>query len=376
MLKQATWTNLLLLFALSTTNALAQSGQKYTETPEVMRIVEKFNDRLRHYHGFEFEYEVSFFAEGTVEGEYETNSGQSINRVRFADPIDEGSLQPRVFWEKTIENPGEPLHQGDRITSQWIAFDGRQTRKFDQAMFTAPKSDIDNFGLIRPGPSLGLIRESEDCFLAFISNDIYHSMTYMRNFDPNDLLGRFRVSFDGTRDQAGQECRVVNFEPLPDLGYGSPHASLLAVDDVPMVLRSENGTYGTVSDWGSFEEVTKVGEFDGIRYPAEGKCVTSLGNSILKGQFKVLNVRRLSQSEIENWFPEWPPGTSVVDKGTGTVTRIPYTAEQQDIIRRFMLKRNTLSAIGWGSVTMMTFNLIAVSIIGYFVYRKVRTAFS
>jgi len=373
---QALRASILSIVVISTTELPAESTQSYTESPEVMQIVENFNDRLRHYHGLEFEYEVSFHAEGNVGGEYKTNSGHSINRVRFADPIQKGSLQPRVYWEKNIEAPGEPLFEQDRVTSQWIAFNGNETRQFKQAFLIKPTRFIESEGLIRPGPGLGLIRESEDCFLAFISNDIYHSMTYMRNFDPKDLLGEFKVSVLGNEQHIGEDCIRVRFDPVPDLPYGTTHESLLTVKGAPMVLHSEVGAYGEIGDSGFLEQVTKVGSIEGIKFPAEGTYINSFSDSILKGEFKVLNVRRLSESEIQNWFPEWPSGTSVVDEGAGTVTRIPYTAEQQDIIRRFMLKRTALSAIGWGSVTMMLFNLTAVGIIGYFIFRKVRASFS
>jgi len=356
--------------------ALGQTTSGQLESPEVLRLVEKFNHRLRDYHGLEFEYAVSFRAAGDRHGEQVENKGSSINRVRFANPIDEGSLQYRVLWEKTVENPGEPLFDGDRIRSLWIGFDGRETRRFRQTFLTEPKAKTQSSGLIRPGQSLSLIRISEDCFLSFISNDIYHSMTYMRNFDPSDLLGRFQVSVGGSQKYLGEDCLVAKFDPLPELGNAVSSTSLLATENTRMVLRSEGGTYGKPSDWGSLEEVTRIDEHEGIKFPAQGRYVESLSSSMLEGEFDVLGVRRLSEDEIENWFPEWPPGTSVMDEGTGRMTRIPYTPEQQDIIRKFMMKRTALSAIGWGNVTMMLFNLTAISVIGYFVYRKVRAAFS
>jgi len=366
------------IFVIAWTSSLSADEPQdgYTESPEVMQIVEKFNNRLRHYHGLEFEYEISFEAEGNRGDEYLVNSGESINRLRILNPIEEDGLQYRLYWEKNVENPGEPLFDQDRITETWVAYDGQESRRFLQTFLTKPKSHLASSGSIYPGQYVGGMEIGGDCFLEFISNDIYHSMTYRRSFDPADLLGRFKVTLAGQKKYLGKDCVVANFDPLPSLEIGKPHFSLLTENGVPMVLHTEGGEYGGIRDFGFVKKVTRVDEFEGTEYPAEGYYVMSLGNSMKKGEFKVLNVRRLSDTETSNWFPEWNPGTTVFDEINDTVTRIPYTAEQQDTIRRFMLKRTAISAIGWGSVTMLLFNLTAVGIIGYFVYRKVRASFS
>ena len=365
------------LLSAMTATTWAKSPEEPIETAEVMKLVETFNKRLDYYHGLEFEYEVSHYGKGSVFGEERESRGTSINRVRFMRPLDEGSLQYRVFWETTVENPGEPLFDTERITSFWIGFDGRETRWFDQTFFTEPKSMTASAGRIEAGHGLMLLATKPDCFLDFISHDLYGSITFMRGFDPEMLLGRFKISITGRQEHAGESCLIAEFEPVPEI-QAKKHQKLLATNSVPMLLRAKTHQGEYFDNNEHLEEVTSVGEFEGIKYPATGYHRLKLDSLYNEGEFSVRSVRRLTPSEMdmENWFPPWPPGTDYLDEHTGRMTRIPYTPKQQDTIRRFMMERQAVAAVGWGRMAMMTLNLIAVGIIGYFVYRKIRPAFS
>jgi len=336
-------------------------------------IIEAFKHRLDHYHGLEFEYTVTFDIETTLDAEpNEIPPEDAIHFLRIAKPIDEGSLQYRILWKRTVPNPGEPVLKGVRVVDRWIGFDGRETRRFDQTFLTQPNPKKESLAIIRPRNEHGWYPGSQDCFFWFISADFFNLPSYARPYDPDIALNWFNTKPKGAETIAGVQATAYEFSPTDQAPVNLSRTTWVTATPTPMVLRTEVGEFDQLGDEGGKSLVTKVDEYDGVQFPAAGRSVSAMGSIMHIASFQVRSVRRRSESELNNWFPEWPPGTNVKDESAGRMIRIPYEPEQQDAIRRHLMVAQVSSPRNWGRVALIIFNVVAVGFLLYFVYRKFR----
>jgi len=122
--------------------------------------------------------------------------------------------------------------------------------------------------------------------------------------------------------------------------------------------------------------VEDIGIFEGICYPRRGRFHQSQTMGLvgkIDYKFEVTDVRRYSSELLSNWFPEWPPGTSAQNIGTGKITRIPPSERQLAKVAKIQKDMLDSYAITPRSTTWLvvriTLVIIGSALILYALYR-------
>ena len=90
-------------------------------------------------------------------------------------------------------------------------------------------------------------------------------------------------------------------------------------------------------------EIEEIAQADGFVYPKTGRWFRSPSDSIpnpagkqkpdgLDFSFDVVEVRRLGSVSQQDWFPEIPPGTAIVNHITDENSSVPHSSRQQQLI--------------------------------------------
>ncbi|WP_153557716.1 hypothetical protein [Roseimaritima sediminicola] len=316
--------------------------------------------RVPLYFGWEFEYESSLV----------TDDGETIeleNVLVLDAPVARSSAVVRRLWIAKRENPGEPHLDDTQLMHRFAGWNGSEYRQYERNYLS---SNTDGIKLGR-GAIFASDRASytDNYFDAMLTSGPHGVPQYVdvsgKVFDKHPL--QFRVIGRGERLDVG----TLKVEAR----QGAELLAEAELSDTAEKLLMWQVTYHNnqpVMQW----EVTALGRFDDTLYPASGKMDREQVGDIrpLEYRFEVKNVSWNNRS-VDEWFPQWPQGTAVIDQTDGAKQAvIPYP---EDVSKRIVASKGMGAVSSFRSGRGLVFllvNLCIVGAIGYFFIRRRRGA--
>ncbi len=319
--------------------------------------------RVNLYFGWEFEYKSSLVVDDDKPLELE-------NVLTLDAPPDRNSVVIRRLWVAYRKNPGEPHLDDSRLLHRLAGWNGKEFRKFERKYLSAnPSGSSVSKGEVYADDR----RFYRDNYFDDILTSGPHGIPQYS--DPGGKIfeshpAKFRVV--GRGERLGIPILQLAAEMAAETG--AAFRSEVELTDTPERLLLRQTIYSSEKPVLQCE-VTSVGRFEGTLYPASGrlKQVKLGGIRPREYQFNVENVSRSDRS-IKGWFPEWPLGTVVIDHANGSMpTVIPYPPEVVSRINISKAKMSPYLARSTWTIVFWLLNLCLLSVLAYFVFRRVQT---
>lgn len=218
---------------------------------------------------------------------------------------------PWRYWERRVRGSN-----GEWILDRFVGFDGAQRRQFLRKETGEGRWHQGNI-VPFDDPYSYEPNLFESVFLADINGlpqraDPTHAVSHelgnhLRVVARKEVQGRVVYSLEGRNDRYALDYKL-------DV-IGSPDFLILrwdvkgAKDGKPYFLK----------------EVRGLKEFEGRAYPAAGLYRQWAMGELpdINYEFTVTSIERLPESARDQWFPDWPPGTSVGDQVNNKAFDVP-----------------------------------------------------
>ncbi len=276
--------------------------------PDVAAIQAGVEQHQRGYLGLKFEYSVT----SVEEGKPQVNSRDVF---KLMQPTRRDSRQMWRSWERRVEQGGE------WVIDRFYAVDGEKMVGYKRNDFSVGHWNEAAIHPVRIPDEFQL-----NIFDAFLCRDLAGLPAY---YDPHrtilpQLLERYQFVVEGSREVLGRGAWVLRGKRTDADVELEVHVtkapeflivfSQMIQDGVPAVS----------------EKVTRIGQFGSVTYPAAGEYRRPhLGlMASLSYDFSVEKVERLRDAARQDWFPDWPPGTYVLDHVNESALTIAPTEAQ------------------------------------------------
>jgi len=263
-----------------------------------------------------------------------------------------------------IKNPGIPIYDSERIAINWYAYNGQESRVWENNLFDKFSSGSAHGGRINTHGGEYLL--SKDPFLKQLAGVSKYRTTSqaaskqslawpLEKFDSREIeLPPFGRCIESRIVDIGENGEEVHFRNITTNG--------------PEYLILYGGSDG--QEQGSISELMTV---NGVRFPKKGRD----RDVYSWWEFELLEVEEFETPlRPADWFPPWPRGTDVSDIIHGKITRIPFSSEERNSLYGYVFTTQKLGlpAIGWSPWMWLNSFLLAslVVLIGYKVYKNIR----
>lgn len=265
-----------------------------------------------------------------------------------------------VYIAHKIENPGIPIYEDDHVIWKWYAFNGKESRSWENNLFDERSQGLHHDGVVSAQNSARLL--TFDPFFGFLTG-----------------LSRYRCSGTSAPNLPYSfdeiDSREIDYPPFGaciesraealDQSDGTlTNITLDAPEYLTLFASSESQVY---------RPITEIATFNQQRFPAKG----SRRDIGCTWEYELISVEDFeTPARAADWFPDWPRGTSVTDKTRGKILRIPFSSDETNAIQDYILTTQKLGlpAIGWSLWTWVNALLlfILMSLIGFKVYKSIR----
>lgn len=282
-----------------------------------------------------------------------------------------------------MDDPGEPIADGETITRFWVAYDGKQTTVFRKKLFTEdPVGTKTSKGLIRPSMDTYWLDDMTK-FVWFLGSDLGGSLGLKRevNHEENLKAWQFGIVEEGT--MYGLKTVTVSRRSV-DKSAKAYSELTVTKDGEPLILdfvgwSSVDSNPGQGVPPEMHLRILEVGKHNEISYPSKGFYKSIGGGLDHHYTFEVTDIKHLGDDAFTaDWTPEWPTGTNIIDEVSGRNVQIPYTAAEENLIRNYLVARkNPLGRGGKGfrilslCISVLIAVFVAVFAIRHFQSRSV-----
>ncbi|TWT64961.1 hypothetical protein [Allorhodopirellula solitaria] len=259
-----------------------------------------------------------------------------------------------------IENPGIPIYEDDQVIWKWYAFNGRESRSWENNLFDERSQGLHHDGVVSAQNSARLL--TSDPFFGFLTG-----------------LSRYRCSGGSVPKLPYSfneiDSREIDYPPfgacvesrakaLDESGETLTNITLDAPEYLTLFASSESHVY---------RPITEIATFNQQRFPGKG----SRQDTGCTWEYELISVEDFeTPARAADWFPDWPRGTSVTDRTRDKILRIPFSPGETKAIQDYILTTQKLGlpAIGWSIWTWVSavMLMILVSLIGFKVYKSIR----
>ena len=265
-----------------------------------------------------------------------------------------------VYIAYKIENPGIPIYEDDQVIWKWYAFNGRESRSWENNLFDEHSQGSYHDGAVSAQNSARL--------LAF--DPFFELLTGLSRYRcSGGSVPKLPYSFDEI------DSREIDYPPFGAC-IESRAKALNESDGTLTNITLDAPEYLTVfasSERQDFRPITEIATFNQHRFPAKG----SRGDSGCTWEYELISVEDFeTPARAADWFPDWPRGTSITDRTRDKILRIPFSSDERKAIQDYILTTQKLGlpAIGWSLWTWVNalILMILVSLIGFKVYKSIR----
>lgn len=284
--------------------------------PTAAEIADGVEKHIEDYRNLKFEYtvEAKFWPAPELQlgpdgkplpsekpkGEIKIVNSKDIFKI--LDPNQKDISKPWRFWQRSAEDDN-----GQWAIDRFIAFDGEQSAGFERRDHRAF-----NHGSIVP------FEETHEYDPNVFDRILCTNLNGIQKYhDPNwELSAKVDKHWKvvGSREFEGRKVYVLQGGlPMSGLEF---EVHVTAPPDFIIIRREQRLTNSPDDEPLLLMEVTKIGEFESLVYPASGRYVRrAIGYAPrVDYEFEVTSVETLTDAAREDWRPEWPLETAVRDQ--------------------------------------------------------------